>query len=589
MRRKRLIWRLYISIFLTAAVTLVAVTWLSSRSIRRFHLEKTAENLEARAKLVRVHAAAPIAAGAFADVDSLCKLLGRASRTRITLILPSGVVVGDSDENPAEMQDHSDRPEFQDALLGRTGRSVRFSATLRRNLMYVAVPLETPRGVTGVVRTAVPLRSIDDALEGTYRDLAVEVLILAIAAAVVSLALSRRITKPLEELKRGAERFASGDFRAPLPVADSEETVGLVGALNSMAARLDERLGTLIQQRNEREAVLASMVESVLAIDADERVINLNHATEELFGIEAKSAEGRPLQEVIRNPELQRLAASTLSSDRPVEGEIAIYGDEERILQGQGTVLRDARGEKIGALLVLYDITRLRRLERVRRDFVANVSHELRTPITTIKGFVETLLAGAIENEQDARRFLGIIAKHTERLDSIIEDLLALSRLEQEAEKAEIVLEKRRVTDVIQSAVEVCRPMARSRNVELRAGGDRDVECPVNARLLEQAIVNLLDNAIKYSDPGSAVDVAVSRADSEVVITVEDRGCGIEKRHLPRLFERFYRTDRARSRELGGTGLGLAIVKHIALVHGGRVEVESEPGRGSVFSIRLTA
>jgi two-component system phosphate regulon sensor histidine kinase PhoR len=215
------------------------------------------------------------------------------------------------------------------------------------------------------------------------------------------------------------------------------------------------------------------------------------------------------------------------------------------------------------------------------------VSHELRTPITTIKGFVETLRSGAIANEEDARRFLGIIAKHTERLDSIIEDLLALSRLEQDAEKTEIVLERRRIADVVQSALEVCRPVARSRDIELRAGGDRDVEGPVNARLLEQAIVNLVDNAIKYSEPGSAVDVTIDRAGPEIVISVEDRGCGIERRHLPRLFERFYRTDRARSRELGGTGLGLAIVKHIALIHGGRVDVKSDPGVGSVFSIYL--
>lgn len=568
---------------------LVAAMWLSSRSVHEFHLEQTAENLEARAKLVRAHAGPLVTEGGFVRADSLCKLLGRSSQTRITIMLPSGDVVADSDDDPAGMQNHSDRPEFQEAMRGRAGRSVRFSATLRQNMMYVAVPLETDRGVSAVVRTSVALRSIDGALSRNYHGMALGVLILAMAAAAVSYALSRRMTKPLEELTRGAERFAEGDFRSPLPVADSEETAGLAGALNTMAARLDERLATLIRQRNELEAVLASMVESVLAVDTNERVISLNHATEELFGIEASNANGRPLQEVVRNPELQRLVASTLSSDRAVEGEINVYGDEERTLQAEGTVLRDAAGEKIGALLVLYDVTALRRLERVRRDFVANVTHELRTPITTIKGFVETLLSGAIENEQDARRFLDIIAKHTERLDSIIEDLLALSRFEQDVEKAEIVLENRRVADVIQSAVETCRPMARSRSIELRSGGDRDVECRMNARLLEQAVVNLVDNAIKYSDPGGSVDVAVARAGNEIVISVEDRGCGIETRHLPRLFERFYRTDRARSRELGGTGLGLAIVKHIALVHGGRVGVESELGRGSVFSIYLPA
>ena len=251
--------------------------------------------------------------------------------------------------------------------------------------------------------------------------------------------------------------------------------------------------------------------------------------------------------------------------------------------------MKDAAGLKIGVLLVLYDITRLRRLERVRRDFVANVSHELKTPITAIKGFVETLAGGAMENPQDAARFLKIIEKHVERLDSIIEDLLTLSRLEQETERSEVVLEKRPLGDVLLAAVEVCRPIARSRNIEIRVRAEERVVCEISTRLLEQAVVNLIDNAIKYSDSGSSIDVTLRRAQFEAVISVEDRGCGIERQHLPRLFERFYRTDRARSRDLGGTGLGLAIVKHIALVHRGRVAVESEPGEGSVFSIYLPA
>jgi two-component system phosphate regulon sensor histidine kinase PhoR len=225
----------------------------------------------------------------------------------------------------------------------------------------------------------------------------------------------------------------------------------------------------------------------------------------------------------------------------------------------------------------------------VRRDFVANVSHELKTPITAIKGFVETLSGGAIENKEDAGRFLRIVEKHVDRLDSIVEDLLTLSRLEQETESTETVLEKKPVGDVLVSAVEVCRPMARSRNIEIRLDAEERVVCDINTSLLEQAVVNLIDNAIKYSDPGSAVGVSLRRAGSEAVIAVEDRGCGIERQHLPRLFERFYRTDRARSRDLGGTGLGLSIVKHIALVHRGRVAVESEPGVGSVFSIHLPA
>jgi two-component system, OmpR family, phosphate regulon sensor histidine kinase PhoR len=587
MRRKRLIWRLYPAIFLPSAVMLAAVMWYSSRSIHQFYFNVAAEDLEARVKLVAPDIAFRIAANDYAGADSLCKALGHPSRTRITVVLGSGVVIGDSEEDPAGMQNHSDRPEIAAAMGGRTGRAVRYSSTLRHKMLYVALPLESRGGVTAVVRAAVPLRSVDRALGGIYRHIVVGVLVLAAAAAIASFVISRRIARPLEELKNGAERYAEGDFQAALPVADSEEVGALVNALKKMAARLDERLAKVVQQRSEQETILASMVESVVAIDTNKKVIGLNHAAADLFGVDAAKAQGKPLPEVIRNPEIQTLAAGALSSDRPVEGEITMYGAEERVLQAHGSALKDAAGLKIGVLLVLYDITRLRRLERVRRDFVANVSHELKTPITAIKGFVETLSGGAIDQKDDAARFLKIVEKHVERLDSIIEDLLTLSRLEQDTESAETVLENKPVGDVLISAVEVCRPVARSRSIEIRLNAEERVVCDINTRLLEQAVVNLIDNAIKYSDPGSSVDVSLRRAGSEAVISVEDRGCGIERQHLPRLFERFYRTDRARSRDLGGTGLGLAIVKHIALVHRGRVEVESEPGEGSVFSLFL--
>jgi two-component system phosphate regulon sensor histidine kinase PhoR len=456
-------------------------------------------------------------------------------------------------------------------------------------MMYVAVPVPVEGERESVVRAAVPLRSVDRALGEIYGHIVVGVLVLALAAALFSYLLSRRIARPLEELKAGAERFAEGDFQAPLPLGESEEVGALVNALRRMAGRLDERLAKVIQQRNEQETMLASMVEAVIAVDTDEKVIGLNRAAAALFGIDPSRTHGKPLPEAIRNPEIRTLAANALAASAPVEGEITIYGADERILQAHGTGLKDAAGRKIGVLLVLYDITRLRRLERVRRDFVANVSHELKTPITAIKGFVETLAGGALENKEDAARFLAIIEKHVDRLDTIIEDLLILSRVEQETVSADTVLERKPVGDVLLSAVEVCRPMARTRNIEIRLNAEDRVVCEINTRLLEQAVVNLIDNAIKYSDPGSAVDVRLRRVGAEAVITVEDRGCGIERQHLPRLFERFYRTDRARSRDLGGTGLGLAIVKHIALVHGGRVGVESEPGEGSVFSIHLPA
>ena len=241
----------------------------------------------------------------------------------------------------------------------------------------------------------------------------------------------------------------------------------------------------------------------------------------------------------------------------------------------------------MGALIVLNDVTRIRRLENVRREFVANVSHEIKTPITAIKGFVETLRDGAVGNPEDAERFLGIIENHAERLEAIIEDLLSLSRIEREAERGKIALVEGQVQDVVQMAVQVCEMSARAKEIKIECSCDKDIASKINGPLLEQAMVNLLDNAIKYSAKGSTIWVEASQTAEDIEIDVRDQGCGIEKEHLPRLFERFYRVDKARSRQLGGTGLGLAIVKHITQAHGGQVSVESIPGKGSTFSIRL--
>ncbi len=413
-------------------------------------------------------------------------------------------------------------------------------------------------------------------------------LIVALVTAAVSLFVSRRITRPLEVMKRGAERFARGELGGRLPVAASEEIGGLAEAMNRMAAHLDDRIQTVLRQRNEQEAVLSSMVEGVVAVDTEERIMRLNRAAATLLAVQHMDVEGRPIQEVVRKADLQRFVTRTLQSRQQAEGDIALRTQgEERYLQAHGTVLRDAGGREIGALVVLNDVTRLRRLESMRRDFVANVSHELKTPITAIKGSVETLEAGAVESPDDARRFLGIVSRQADRLNAIIEDLLALSRIEQGVEEGELPLEEGSVREVLDAAVQSCAVSAAEKSIDINLFCDRGLRAPINAPLLEQAVVNLLTNAIKYSDDGKKIVVDASRFEETLMIKVQDFGCGIDPEHLPRLFERFYRVDRARSRKLGGTGLGLAIVKHIAQAHGGQVNVASTPEKGSVFTLVL--
>jgi two-component system phosphate regulon sensor histidine kinase PhoR len=411
--------------------------------------------------------------------------------------------------------------------------------------------------------------------------------VLLLLAAALGWFISHRISQPLQEMRQGAERFAAGDFSHRLSIPDSVELASLASTLNRMAAQLAEQIAVITQQRNEQEAILESMHEGVLALDTQERVITVNRAAEALLGVMATQAKGHTIQEVVRNVALQRLLAATLHSTEAATADIVLRGSEERFLQATATALRDAQGRDIGVLVVLNDVTQLRRLENIRRDFVSNVSHELKTPITSIKGFVETLRDGALKDRAQAERFLGIIARHAERLHAIIEDLLALSRLEQGSDSYEIPRSETSLSEVIQAAILDCAARAEAQHVTVIPMCAAELRAAVNAPLLEQALVNLLDNAITYSNPESSVWVNIRQEDDRLVIDVRDQGVGIPYDHLDRIFERFYRVDKARSRERGGTGLGLAIVKHIAQVHGGQVSVMSTVGQGSTFTLRI--
>lgn len=388
-------------------------------------------------------------------------------------------------------------------------------------------------------------------------------------------------------LRQGFGAMRRGDYAFRLYSEDLEEEFPLTQAFNEALGSVERSHAELSRKLTEQDAVLSSMAEGVVAIDGDERVLRINDTASSLLGVNQFEVLGRSVQEVIRNADVLKFISRAHLSREPVEAEITWHTPHEKILRVYGRALRDAQWNTIGVLVVFSDITRLRQLENVRRDFVANVSHELRTPITSIKGFIETLLDGAIDKPADARRFLEIMNRQVDRLNAIFDDLLSLSRIEEGNRRGEMRLEEGNVISVVKAAIESCASRAGQKSIAIVERFPSQVMASLNANLLEQAIVNLLDNAIKYSDERTTIIIAVAEVDGEVRIDVIDQGPGIERGHLPRLFERFYRVDKARTRKAGGTGLGLAIVKHIAECHHGRATVESTPGKGSTFSLHI--
>ncbi len=587
-KRYPLFWKLYPPFLLLVLAPLLLETEYADIVMRRFFLDQTAVNLKIRANLLKDQVIHFIQAGDDSGVDSLCKQAGKSSKTRFTVIALTGKVLGDSAASPGDMENHSGRPEILRALdSGAPSMITRDSATLHQTMMYLAIPLSADGKPIGVLRSSLNITVVYTQLDRMRRRVFVGVLMMALLATGAALLFSRRVSYPLEKIRKGAEHFAGGELSYRLPVFASSETESLARTMNDMAASLDERMQTIIRQRNEIEAVLSSMGEGVVALNLDEIIISVNRMAAQIFHSQPAELLNRSVQEAIRNPDFHRFVRRALQDENPHEADMSFYIREETILNIRCTPLRSARGDRIGILIVLNDVTRLRRLENMRRSFASNVSHEIRTPLTAIKGFAETLKSGALQHPEEAARFVDIIENHANRLIAIVEDIMNLSIIEQKGEKKQITLAACRIEPLLVSAIQTCREKADEKQIDCAYSCNPEILASVNARLMEQAFVNLLDNAIKYSGSGSHVEISVRVSSTETAIAFRDEGMGIPAEHLPRLFERFYRVDESRSRKLGGTGLGLAIVKHIVAAHGGSITVESAPGKGSVFIIHL--
>ncbi|HEX7363443.1 MAG TPA: ATP-binding protein [Bryobacteraceae bacterium] len=518
------------------------------------------------------------------ELNRVVHRAGNRAQTRVTVITHTGVVLADSQHDPETMENHANRPEVRQALQGRTGASVRHSVTLDRDLCYVAIPF-TYQGKRGfVLRLAVPLVEVSQAVSEVRWRIVYASVITAALALLLAYFFSLRISRRIRRIKMFAERLLISREPAALSSEASDELGALSRALNDMGRQLRDSMDKLSAESARRDAILASMVEGVLAVGHDLRILFCNDAFAQVLGGGRDRIIGKPLLAVLRDSALFTLLEKVLATGEETKDRIQLTAASDRAFAAYATPLMAE--EKRGAVVVLHEITDIERLERVRRDFVANVSHELRTPLAAILGYAETLLDGAVEDANVNRKFLETIKSHAIRLNNISSDLLTLSELD--AGVSTTPPSTFSLKETIAAAVRSVETEARQRSVRLTFSEIEDLEIRGYKLRLEQTLVNLLDNAIKFNRADGEVRLEAGRTpEGQVKIAIADTGCGIPFQDLSRIFERFYRVDRARSRQVGGTGLGLAIVKHAIELMNGRIEVMSELGVGSTFTVLI--
>jgi len=582
--RHNLFWKLALTFFALLLGVLLAMDFFAERALREDYARSTFAELAGVARLAQ--ARPPQLTGVpptrAEEIRGLNEWVAQMAATgaRITVIASDGQVLADSQSDPRNMENHAGRPEVREALASGQAQSARYSETIKRDLLYYAVKQNVGPGSAVVLRFAIPAATLDEVLGSFRRNLWLASFLIMILAGGATLFVSHGFSKRVDRLTEFSRRVAEGDFR-PLPSGDSRDALDELGAsLNQTAARLDRTIRSLTEERNLSSAILGSMVEGVAVVNAAERLAFANQSFADILDLDVPPKPGSSLLEVARQTEMIEAVRKVLAGEPRVEAEITTGTLRQHFFAA--TVAAVHADNNLGAVIVLHDITALRKLERVRRDFVANVSHEFRTPLTAIQGFAETLLAGAMDDPQHRERFLAIIVEHSRRLARLTEDLLELSKMD--ADRLELEIRRVSVSQLIEGCLETTRHRAQEKELELAfQKTDRVPDIAGDRRRLAEVLQNLLDNAVQYTLSRGKITVSAKVSETEVVVTVSDTGIGIPKADQSRIFERFYRVDAARSREAGGTGLGLSIAKHIVEAHGGRIWVESELGQGSHF------
>lgn len=594
MRFSRLSLRLVL-VYAVSNLTL-AIAYVQLAAI--WHKDEVVDQVEKRmhdtAVVLRSHVADLVENDDRGNLQQLVKEL--ASRTaaqgdaiRITVVDKDGDVLADSHEKPERMKNHrrappNDRKELEDAWATGFGKAQRYSDTLRINMFYVALPVDDAGDQATLARVAVPVDSVNQQVGALTRVLWVSAGIAGVLALALTLVIGARIMKPLSELTDAAEAVAASRYDQHIPLGGRDELGTLARAVDDMRRALTRQMSQLRENSERLETVLSSMEEGVLAVDPDQRVLFANQASRELLGIETSNIVERPLLEVTRHLAVREAVTAAMAQDDPYESEFETTGTNRRHLAVQATRLPGDPYQ--GVVVVLYDVTNLRRLEDLRREFVANVSHELKTPLSSIKAYAETLRLGAINDADNNLAFVERIEEQAERLHQLILDLLHLARVESGRQAFDI--REVALADIINRCIPAYLQRAKAKDLQVAVETpDGSVFVRADDEGVATILDNLVNNAIQYTPEGGSVTVRCRLEDDAAVLEVEDTGIGIAEPDQERVFERFYRVDKARSRELGGTGLGLAIVKHLTQAFGGRLSLASKPGKGSTFRIQF--
>ncbi|MDD3838960.1 MAG: ATP-binding protein [Clostridia bacterium] len=520
------------------------------------------------------------------DIQAIADRYSELTGARVTIVYHDGTVLADSSRNAADMDNHADRPEVNNALNGKAGESIRYSSSLKTDMMYVALPVRTHNNIKTAIRLAMSLKEINHTSGSIIWSIVLAIIASLLVSLIQASLFSKSITEPIRRLSDASRVIARGNFENKIQVKTNDEIGELSDSFNQMADRLKVTMDQLNRENIKLESILSSMVNGVLAVDNSKNILLANGALKALFSIREEIV-GKQFIQVVRSDLIDSMIDQTL-----VNGEVNAVemswskGEFKQLKVSVAPIQRNGlEGEVTGAVVLIQDITELKKLEQMRKDFVANVSHEIKTPLTSIKGFVETLKNGAIEDKDVSMKFLNIIDIEVERLTRLISDILALS----EIERSRVVESGKKVDvgHVIKDVVDVLKEQAGNKKIALKYSFDEGVSICSSKDRIKQLFLNLADNAIKYTPEGGSVFISAHKKDGFVTIKVEDNGIGIDQEHIPRLFERFYRVDKGRSRNLGGTGLGLAIVKHIVASLNGNIVVESKKGKGTSFIVNM--